>query len=75
MKDRSAGIALATGAAAKLLIQPPVIVMRSADPEKSTGGDHAGWRVPMINQQPWIASHAHDAMHQPAGPEVTNKLA
>jgi hypothetical protein len=28
----------------------------------------------MINQQPWIASHAHDAMHQPAGPEVTNKL-
>lgn len=40
-----------------------------------TGGDHAGWRVPMINQQPWFASHAHDAMHQPAGPEVTNKLA
>lgn len=35
---------------------------------------HSGWRVPMINQQPWIASHAHDAMHQPAGPEVTNKL-
>lgn len=38
------------------------------------GADHTGWRVPMINQQPWIASHAHDAMHQPAGPEVTNKL-
>ncbi|MEH2513053.1 alpha-ribazole phosphatase [Nitrobacteraceae bacterium AZCC 1564] len=37
--------------------------------------DHSGWRVPMINQQPWIASPAHDAMHQPAGPEVTNKLA
>jgi alpha-ribazole phosphatase len=36
---------------------------------------HSGWRVPMINQQPWIASPAHDAMHQPAGPEVTNKLA
>lgn len=35
---------------------------------------HSGWRVPMINQQPWIASHTHDAMHQPAGPEVTNKL-
>jgi broad specificity phosphatase PhoE len=36
---------------------------------------HSGWRVPMINQQPWIASPAHDAMHQPAGPEVNNKLA
>ncbi|NGX95337.1 MAG: histidine phosphatase family protein, partial [Candidatus Afipia apatlaquensis] len=35
---------------------------------------HTGWRVPMINQQPWIASHAHDAMHQPSGPEVTSKL-
>jgi broad specificity phosphatase PhoE len=35
---------------------------------------HSGWRVPMINQQPWIASPAHDAMHQPAGPEVANKL-
>ena len=32
--------------------------------------DHCGWRVPMINQQPWIASRAHDAMHQPAGPEI-----
>ncbi|HBF56851.1 MAG TPA: histidine phosphatase family protein, partial [Afipia sp.] len=39
-----------------------------------TSDGHTGWRVPMINQQPWIASHAHDAMHQPAGPEVTNKL-
>jgi broad specificity phosphatase PhoE len=39
-----------------------------------SGDGHSGWRVPMINQQPWIASHAHDAMHQPAGPEVTSKL-
>jgi broad specificity phosphatase PhoE len=39
-----------------------------------SGDGHSGWRVPMINQQPWIASSAHDAMHQPAGPEVTNKL-
>jgi alpha-ribazole phosphatase len=37
---------------------------------------HSGWRVPMINQQPWIADPSHAAMHQPAGPEAvaTNKL-
>ena len=29
------------------------------------------WRLPMVNQQPWIADPAHAAMHQPAGPEVT----
>jgi alpha-ribazole phosphatase len=29
------------------------------------------WRLPMVNQQPWIADAAHGAMHQPAGPEVT----
>ncbi|MDI1266128.1 MAG: histidine phosphatase family protein [bacterium] len=28
------------------------------------------WRVPMVNQQPWIADASHNAMHQPAGPEV-----
>ena len=28
------------------------------------------WRLPMVNQQPWIADAAHNAMHQPAGPEV-----
>jgi alpha-ribazole phosphatase len=28
------------------------------------------WRLPMVNQQPWIADAAHAAMHQPAGPEV-----
>jgi len=34
------------------------------------------WRLPMVNQQPWIADTAHKAMHQPAGPEVvTTKLA
>lgn len=28
------------------------------------------WRLPMVNQQPWIADQRHAAMHQPAGPEV-----
>ena len=28
------------------------------------------WRLPMVNQQPWIADASHAAMHQPAGPEV-----
>lgn len=37
---------------------------------------HQGWRIPMVNQQPWIADPSHAAMHQPAGPEVTpSKLA
>ncbi|MDB5656026.1 MAG: Phosphoglycerate mutase [Tardiphaga sp.] len=31
---------------------------------------HAGWRIPMVNQQPWIADPSHVAMHQPAGPEA-----
>ena len=35
-----------------------------ASPGKST------WRLPMVNQQPWIADPRHAAMHQPAGPEV-----
>ena len=35
-----------------------------------------GWRLPMVNQQPWIADARHKAMHQPAGPEIaTSKLA
>jgi broad specificity phosphatase PhoE len=34
------------------------------------------WRLPMVNQQPWMAEAAHEAMHPPAGPEVaTSKLA
>ena len=34
------------------------------------------WRLPMVNQQPWVADTAHKAMHQPAGAEVaTSKLA
>ena len=33
---------------------------------------HHGWRLPMVNQQPWIADAAHAAMHQPAGPEVAS---
>ncbi len=32
------------------------------------------WRLPFVNQQPWIADARHAAMHQPAGPEVA-KLA
>ena len=39
-----------------------------ASPERSV------WRLPMVNQQPWIADDAHAEMHQPAGPEV-KKLA
>lgn len=34
---------------------------------------NSGWRVGMVNQQPWLAGD-HPSMHQPAGPEVT-KLA
>jgi broad specificity phosphatase PhoE len=33
---------------------------------------HSGWRVPMVNQQPWMADPAHNAMHQPAGPEIAS---
>jgi broad specificity phosphatase PhoE len=29
----------------------------------------SGWRLPMVNQQPWIADASHNAMHQPVGPE------
>jgi alpha-ribazole phosphatase len=38
---------------------------------------HSGWRIPMVNQQPWMADAAHNAMHQPAGPEIAcaSKLA
>jgi alpha-ribazole phosphatase len=36
------------------------------------GADHAGWRIPMVNQQPWIADASHNAMHQPAGPEIAS---
>ena len=32
--------------------------------------DKSSWRLPMVNQQPWIADARHAAMHQPAGPEV-----
>ena len=34
------------------------------------GADRSLWRLPMVNQQPWIADARHAAMHQPAGPEV-----
>src|SRR5450432_339043 len=37
----------------------------------------SNWRLPMVNQQPWIADASHNAMHQPAGPEIAtaSKLA
>jgi broad specificity phosphatase PhoE len=38
--------------------------------------DRSNWRLPYVNQQPWVADAKHAAMHQPAGPEVaTSKLA
>jgi alpha-ribazole phosphatase len=33
---------------------------------------HSGWRIPMVNQQPWMADASHNAMHQPAGPEIAS---
>jgi hypothetical protein len=36
-----------------------------------SSANYTGWRLPMVNQQPWIADASHNAMHQPAGPEVT----
>ena len=32
----------------------------------------SSWRLPMVNQQPWIADPSHNAMHQPAGPEIAS---
>jgi alpha-ribazole phosphatase len=39
--------------------------------------ERSNWRLPMVNQQPWIADAVHNAMHQPAGPEIAtaSKLA
>src|SRR3954465_11356181 len=34
------------------------------------GADRSGWRIPRVNQQPWIADASHAAMHQPAGPAL-----
>jgi alpha-ribazole phosphatase len=34
------------------------------------GAARSNWRLPMVNQQPWIADASHNAMHQPAGPEI-----
>jgi len=31
---------------------------------------HSGWRVPMVNQQRGSPTQSHNAMHQPAGPEI-----
>jgi broad specificity phosphatase PhoE len=35
-----------------------------------SSANYTGWRLPMVNQQPWIADASHNAMHQPAGPEI-----
>src|SRR3981189_3027656 len=35
-----------------------------------SGPGHASWRLPLGNQQPWIADATHPAVNQPAGPEV-----
>jgi broad specificity phosphatase PhoE len=35
-----------------------------------SSANYTGWRLPMVNQQPWIADASHNAMRQPAGPEV-----
>src|SRR6201986_763066 len=35
--------------------------------------DVSTWRLPMVNQQPWMADASHKAMHQPAGPEVARE--
>jgi alpha-ribazole phosphatase len=40
--------------------------------DRHAGSGHSGWRLPMVNQQPWIADASHNAMHQPAGPEIAN---
>jgi alpha-ribazole phosphatase len=31
------------------------------------------WRLPMVNQQPWIADASPNAMHQPAGAETASE--
>lgn len=41
--------------------------------DRLSSADYVGWRIPMINQQPWIADPSHAAMHQPAGPEVVRE--
>jgi alpha-ribazole phosphatase len=33
---------------------------------------HSTWRLPMVNQQPWIADASRNGMHQPAGPEIAS---
>jgi broad specificity phosphatase PhoE len=42
--------------------------------DRFASAGYTGWRLPFVNQQPWIADAKHAAMHQPAGPEVA-KLA
>jgi alpha-ribazole phosphatase len=33
---------------------------------------HSIWRLPMVNQQPWIADASRNAAHQPAGPVIAS---
>ena len=44
MKDRSAGIALAAGAATQLPVRPLLLMVGAADHQKSARGDHPGTR-------------------------------
>jgi len=41
------------------------------------GAGHSSWRLPMVNQQPWMADASRIAVHPPDGPEVVtaSKLA
>ena len=39
-----------------------------------TFGAQCGWRIGMVNHQPWLSPSQHPTMHQPAGPEIV-KLA
>src|SRR3984885_13397740 len=43
--------------------------------DRYVGANVSTWRLPMVNQQPWMADAAHKAMHQPAGIRTETKLA
>jgi broad specificity phosphatase PhoE len=62
------GLALGNQPEKGLVFETENCSVTRLDHLKSDG--HDGWRLPFINQQPWIADASHAAMHQPAGPEV-----
>lgn len=65
-----AAIALALGLAPKAGLTFTIDNCSVTRLDLLTSTGHSGWRIPMINQQPWIADPSHAAMHQPAGPEA-----